>query len=135
MRMNMKTSKQISNAPHQSAPTVKTPKLPSILEQIRQRAYDIYVALSSARGIVSKLWKAIRIEIPTGYQDEAGFHQGVEPAEKEAKSCRSGSLPSRRRAALFHPFHRCPLGWQTECALASQLNRLPSAYLMHRREK
>jgi hypothetical protein len=35
--------------------------------------------------IVAKLRKAIRIEIPTGYQDETGFHMGVKPAEKEIK--------------------------------------------------
>jgi len=32
--------------------------------------------------IVARLWNAIRIEIPTGYQDETGFHMGVKPAEK-----------------------------------------------------
>ena len=37
-------------------------------------------------GIVAKLRKAIRIEIPIGYQDETGFHTGVKPAEKEVKS-------------------------------------------------
>jgi phage protein D len=35
--------------------------------------------------IVAKLRKAIRIEIPIGYQDETGFHMGVKPAEKEIK--------------------------------------------------
>jgi hypothetical protein len=35
--------------------------------------------------IVAKLRKAIRIEIPTGYQDETGFHMGVQPAKKEIK--------------------------------------------------
>ena len=35
--------------------------------------------------IVSKLRKAVKIEIPTGYQDEAGFHRGVKPAEKDIK--------------------------------------------------
>jgi hypothetical protein len=32
--------------------------------------------------IVARLRRAIRIEIPTGYQDETGFHRGVKPAEK-----------------------------------------------------
>jgi hypothetical protein len=36
-------------------------------------------------GIVAKLRNAIRIEIPTGYQDETGFHRGVKPVEKEVK--------------------------------------------------
>jgi hypothetical protein len=40
---------------------------------------------SMFRGIVAKARNAIRIEIPVGYQDEAGFHMGVKPAEKEIK--------------------------------------------------
>jgi hypothetical protein len=35
--------------------------------------------------IVAKLRKAIRVEIPMGYQDETGFHMGAKPAEKEIK--------------------------------------------------
>jgi hypothetical protein len=35
--------------------------------------------------IAAKLRKAIRIEVPIGYQDETGFHTGVAPAEKEIK--------------------------------------------------
>jgi hypothetical protein len=34
---------------------------------------------------IAKLRNAIRIEIPTGYQDETGFHLGVQPAPKEVK--------------------------------------------------
>lgn len=37
------------------------------------------------RLIVARMRKAVRIEIPVGYQDETGFHYGVQPAEKEAK--------------------------------------------------
>lgn len=33
--------------------------------------------------IIAKLRQAMRI--PTGYQDETGFHLGAEPVEKEAK--------------------------------------------------
>jgi hypothetical protein len=132
--MNMRTSKQISNTRHQNAPTIQTHKLPSALEQTHQRVQGIYVMRWSLRVIVEELRKAITIAIPTGYQDETGFHPGVEPAEKEVESCRSGALAPRRGAALFHPFHNCPLGWQAEGALTSQLNNLPSAYLMHRRE-
>lgn len=36
-------------------------------------------------GIIAKLRNAVRFQIPTGYQDESGFHMGVKPAEKEAK--------------------------------------------------
>jgi hypothetical protein len=85
-------------------------KKQSTLEQIRQRAQEIHVAHGGMERIVAKLWKAIRIEIPIGYQDETGFHTGVKPAEKEVKSCRFGSFPPRRYVALFHPFHNRPLG-------------------------
>ncbi len=44
---------------------------------IRQCTHDIHVAPGGVWRIVAKLWKAIRIEIPIGYQDEAGFHVGV----------------------------------------------------------
>jgi hypothetical protein len=37
------------------------------------------------RLIVARMRKAVRIEIPIGYQDETGFHYGVKPAEKEVK--------------------------------------------------
>lgn len=130
----MRTSNQISNPRHQHAAIVQTLKLPSILEQARQRAQGIDVMRGGARGIFSKLWKAIRIEFPTGYQDEAGFHLGVKPAEKEVNSYRPGALPSRRRLSLFRRFHNRPLGWQAESVLTSRLNGLPSAYLMRRRE-
>src|ERR1035438_7191627 len=106
----MRASKQISIAQYQSAPTLQTPKLPSTRAQTQQRTEGIYIMRWSLRGIVEKLRKEIRIAIPTGYQDDAGFHLGVEPSEKEVKSCRSGSLPSRRRVALFHPFPNRPLG-------------------------
>ena len=59
-------------------------------------------------GIVAKLWKAIRIEIPIGYQDEAGFHTGVKSADMEVKRRRFAEIikkPSdctfRRRAGCF----------------------------------
>jgi hypothetical protein len=41
------------------------------------------LARTGVSGIVAKLRKAIRIEIPIGYQDDTGFHRGVEPAENE----------------------------------------------------
>jgi len=39
----------------------------------------------SLSGVISKLKNAIKIEIPVGYQDEAGFHYGVETAKKNTK--------------------------------------------------
>jgi hypothetical protein len=132
--MNMRTTKQLSEARHKSKPTAHTSKLPPILEQIRKYDDDLYLALGGGRGIFSNLWKAIRIEIPSGYQDEEGFHLGVDAAKSEVKSHRSGPLVSRRRVALFHPFHNIPLGWQAACALASQRNKVPSAHLLRRRD-
>ena len=41
-------------------------------------------AQAGVNGIVAKLWKAIRIEIPIGYQDETGFHKGVKPTENKS---------------------------------------------------
>jgi len=40
---------------------------------------------SMFRGVVTKAWIAIKPDIPVGYQDETGFHVGVNPAEKEIK--------------------------------------------------
>jgi hypothetical protein len=42
-------------------------------------------AQAGVKGIVAKLRKAIRIEIPIGYQDETGFHMGVKPAKKTSR--------------------------------------------------
>ncbi len=41
------------------------------------------------RGIVAKLRNAVRIEIPAGYEDETGFHTGINPAETEIKRPRA----------------------------------------------
>jgi hypothetical protein len=52
--------------------------------------------------IVAKLRNTIRLEIPTGYQDEIGFHMGVKPAEKEVKwplVCQTGSDAGRHGKA------------------------------------
>jgi hypothetical protein len=35
-------------------------------------------------GIITKLWNAVKLEIPVGYQDEAGFHSGVKPSKTES---------------------------------------------------
>jgi len=40
---------------------------------------------SMLRGIIATVRNAVRFEIPIGYQDEAGFHTGVKPAEKGIK--------------------------------------------------
>jgi hypothetical protein len=37
----------------------------------------------SAAGLVAKLRNIVKIEVPVGYQDEAGFHYGVKTAEKQ----------------------------------------------------
>jgi hypothetical protein len=39
----------------------------------------------SPAGIMAKLKNAVKLEIPTGYQDETGFHFGVKAAEKEVQ--------------------------------------------------
>ncbi len=36
-------------------------------------------------GIITKLLNAVKMQIPTGYQDETGFHTGVKCAEKSDK--------------------------------------------------
>jgi hypothetical protein len=52
----------------------------AILAQVNDSA-----AQAGVGGIIAKLRKAIRIEIPIGYQDETGFHKGVKPTETEVK--------------------------------------------------
>jgi hypothetical protein len=54
-------------------------------ESTHQPLPDTAVVGSILRGIVTKLRNAVMIEIPIGYQDEMGFHLGVEPEEKEIK--------------------------------------------------
>jgi len=39
-------------------------------------------ARDGTEGIIAKLWKAIRIEIPIGFQYEAEFHADVKYAEQ-----------------------------------------------------
>lgn len=105
---NMRTSKRKPAEQYQSLPTIQTHVPPSNPEQIRQCTHDIHVARGGVWGIVAKLWKAIRIEIPIGYQDEAGFHVSVKSAEKEVKRRQIAKImrkPSnytiRRRAGCF----------------------------------
>jgi len=71
----VRTSKQKANEQHQSAPTVHSPQLPLTLEQVRRRDHDDYFSHGNLRGIVAKLRRALKIEIPIGYQDESGFHR------------------------------------------------------------
>ena len=39
----------------------------------------------SPAGLIARLKNAVKFEIPTGYQDETGFHTGVKAEEKEIK--------------------------------------------------
>ncbi|HUC85053.1 MAG TPA: hypothetical protein VL970_07670 [Candidatus Acidoferrales bacterium] len=39
----------------------------------------------SPAAIIARLKNAVKIEIPVGYQDETGFHQGVKAEEQEIK--------------------------------------------------
>jgi hypothetical protein len=43
--------------------------------------HDIYGTNGGGWGVVAKLRRMIRIQIPVGYEDETGFHVGVEPRE------------------------------------------------------
>jgi hypothetical protein len=36
-------------------------------------------------GIIAKLLNAVKMQIPTGYQDESGFHTGIKRVEKYDK--------------------------------------------------
>lgn len=74
----MRASKQKANEQDQSAPTIHPPQLSPTLEQIRRRANDVYFSRGNLSGIVAKLWRALKIKIPIGYQDESGFHAIVE---------------------------------------------------------
>ena len=42
------------------------------------------IAGLSPAGIIARLKNAVKLEIPTGYQDETGFHLGVKADEKDA---------------------------------------------------
>ena len=72
---SMRTSKQKANDRDQIAPTVHSPQLPLTLEQARRRVHDVYFSRGNVWGIVAKLRRAFKIEIPVGYQDEMGFHR------------------------------------------------------------
>ena len=39
----------------------------------------------SPAGLIARLKNAIKFDIPTGYQDETGFHLGVKADEKETQ--------------------------------------------------
>jgi hypothetical protein len=84
---HMRTSKQKANEQYQSAPTVHSPQPPLTLEQVRRRAHDVYFSRGNVWGIVAKLRKVLRVEIPIGYQDESGFHRIVErpPIKQQMK--------------------------------------------------
>ena len=83
----VRTSRQKANEQDQSAPTVHSPQLPLTLEPVRRRAHDVYFSRGNVWGIVAKLRRALRIEIPIGYQDESGFHRVAErpPVKQQMK--------------------------------------------------
>ncbi|MGA2787410.1 MAG: hypothetical protein ABSF60_07770 [Verrucomicrobiota bacterium] len=83
----VRTSKQKASERYQSAPAVHSPQLPLTLGQVRRRAHDVYFSRGNLWGIVAKLRRALRIEIPIGYQDELGFHRIVErpPIKQQIK--------------------------------------------------
>jgi len=39
----------------------------------------------SPTGLIARLKNALKFEVPTGYQDESGFHFGVKAEEKAIK--------------------------------------------------
>jgi hypothetical protein len=75
---HMKTSKQKTHEQYQSAPTIHSPQLPLTLEPVRPRAHGVDFSRGNVWGIVAKLRRTLRIEIPIGCQDESGFHRIVE---------------------------------------------------------
>ena len=40
----------------------------------------------SPANLIAKLRNLVKIEIPVGYQDEAGFHYGVKTADKQTQT-------------------------------------------------
>ncbi len=58
--------------------TILVPTVGSLRREFRKRG-----ASSPLREIVARFRQAI--EIPTGYQDETGFHYGVERPEKDRR--------------------------------------------------
>ncbi|MGA2787409.1 MAG: DUF2934 domain-containing protein [Verrucomicrobiota bacterium] len=62
----MRTSKRKASERYQSAPTIHSPKLPPTLEQIRQRAHEIYLARGSAAGRELDDWLQAERELQAG---------------------------------------------------------------------
>jgi hypothetical protein len=57
-----------------------------------------FAARGGMAGIIAKLWRVIRIEIPIGYQDETGFHIGVKSFDLFFRpACHSFPVRNRRR--------------------------------------
>jgi hypothetical protein len=52
---------------------------------INKAWFHVGAASFSPANIIAKLKNAVTFDIPTGYQDESGFHAGVKPAESEIK--------------------------------------------------
>ena len=74
----MRTSKQKAKEQDQSAPTIYSPQPPPALEPVCRRAHGVDFSRGNVWDIVAKLWRALKIEAPIGYQDESGFHRIVE---------------------------------------------------------
>jgi len=66
----MRTSKRKPTEQYQSVPTIQTRKLPSTPEQIRQRAYDIYVAHGGAEGMALNDWLEAEQELKRQLEDD-----------------------------------------------------------------
>ncbi|HKW29565.1 MAG TPA: hypothetical protein VJT54_09530 [Verrucomicrobiae bacterium] len=45
--------------------------------------FQITTLTAPVLAIIIKLRNLVKWQIPTGYQDETGFHFGVQPAEKD----------------------------------------------------
>lgn len=54
-------------------------------EFVSKAWFPVGISGSSPASLIARLKNALRIEIPTAYQDETGFHSGVKTEEKEIK--------------------------------------------------
>jgi len=57
---------------------IHSAQVPPAPEQTRLRPFDICAARGGVWGIIAKLRRALKIEIPIGFQDETGFHRIAE---------------------------------------------------------
>jgi hypothetical protein len=72
------------NAPNPSGFTATSREmLPPV--EIRSCTHDICARRGRVRRVIAKLGKAMKFEIPIGYEDATGFHLGPEHDEQELK--------------------------------------------------